>query len=342
MDEPANPMELPEKPGGASRSMWLTLFSFSLAGILLYLTLRNLDWQAFWDALWTGNYAIIFITIPIACGNYLVRSLRWRVFLGSERRTSVASVFWANMIGYLGNSYLPARAGEVLRSAFLGQKTGLGTGFVLATALVERILDAIFLVLVGSAAILLQPGIAPELAAALRLMSIGAVAGLAFILVTPFQEGRILRVFNFLPLGESLKQKFSGAIGRFLLGMRSLHSPRRLTSFLLLTAAIWLVDAIGNTIGVRIVSQQLTLAQAFVLLAALGLSSAIPSTPGYVGVYQFVALMVLVPFGFSRAEALAYILISQISNYLLVTALGLIGLWQIRKNGNERVGKIHA
>ena len=39
---------------------------------------------------------------------------------------------------------------------------------------------------------------------------------------------------------------------------------------------------------------------AFLLIAALGLGSALPSTPGYVGIYQFVAVTVLTPFGFSR------------------------------------------
>jgi hypothetical protein len=74
------------------------------------------------------------------------------------------------------------------------------------------------------------------------------------------------------------------------------------------------------------------LGQSLILLSALGLSSAIPSTPGYVGVYQFVAVTVLVPFGFSRAEALAFILISQVLNYLVVSFWGLIGLWQVNKN----------
>jgi uncharacterized membrane protein YbhN (UPF0104 family) len=102
--------------------------------------------------------------------------------------------------------------------------------------------------------------------------------------------------------------------------------------FTLLTAVIWLVDAFANTVGVRIISQSLTISQALILLSALGLSSAIPSTPGYIGVYQFVAIAVLTPFGFSRANALAYILISQTLNYLLVSFWGLIGLWRINKS----------
>jgi uncharacterized protein (TIRG00374 family) len=236
------------------------------------------------------------------------------------------------MVGYLGNSFLPARAGELLRSAFLGRKTGLGTSFVLATALTERLLDAVALVLLGSVALLSQASMGSLLASALRLVAIAALAGLAVIIIAPFQEALILRLAARLPLPQQISRPLAEQIGRFLTGMRSLHSWRRLGLFVLLTFGIWLVDALGTTIGVRIVWQSLNVAQAMVLLAGLGLSSAVPSTPGYVGVYQFIAVSVLVPFGFSRADALAYILIAQVLNYLVVSFWGLIGLWQINRS----------
>jgi len=39
----------------------------------------------------------------------------------------------------------------------------------------------------------------------------------------------------------------------------------------------------------------------------------------------------LIPFGFSRPDALAYILISQVVGYLVISFWGLIGLWQINR-----------
>ncbi len=95
----------------------------------------------------------------------------------------------------------------------------------------------------------------------------------------------IFRILDRLPLSERISKFVSEQITRFLVGMRSLQSGSRLSAFILLTIIIWIVDAIANTIGVRIVSQNLNIGQALVLLAGLGLSSAIPSTPGYVGVY---------------------------------------------------------
>jgi glycosyltransferase 2 family protein len=313
------------------RSTAVVLFTLPLAALLLYITLRGLDWAAFWTTIKTGHYEFLLLVLPIASGNYFIRALRWSVLVSSDRKVSVVSVFWANMVGYMGNAYLPARAGEVVRSAYLGQKSGMGTSFVLATALMERLLDVVALVLIGSSALLLQMDSSPVLTSSVRVLALAGFIGLVVIIAAPFQERFIFRILDRLPLPKRTSAIVSEQMGRFLLGTRSLQSGKRLSTFVLLTIVIWLVDAITITIGVRIIAQSLNLDQALLLLAALGLSSAIPSTPGYVGVYQFVAVTVLVPIGFSRADALAYILISQILNYIVVSFWGLLGLWQINR-----------
>jgi glycosyltransferase 2 family protein len=320
-----------DQPVENRRSIWLLIFSLVLAIVLLFFALRNVDWAAFWKTIIGGHYWYLLLIIPIASINYFIRAIRWSIFVSSERKIPTLSVFWANMVGYLGNAFLPARAGELLRSGFLGRKSGLGTSFVLATALVERILDAIFLVLIGSISLLWLGNIPPLLANAVRIMAIAGILVLAIIIIAPHQENLLLRLFGRLPLSTRISKKIAEQIARFLVGVRCLQNGRRLATFILLTVVIWLVDALGNIIGVRIVSQTLSLSQALILLSALGLSSAIPSTPGYIGVYQFVAVTILVPFGFSRPEALAYILISQVLGYVLVGFWGLLGLWQINR-----------
>jgi hypothetical protein len=67
------------------------------------------------------------------------------------------------------------------------------------------------------------------------------------------------------------------------------------------------------------------------LITAMGLGSALPSTPGYVGIYQFVAVTVLVPFGFTRDAALAYILVAQAISYVTVLLLGLPCLYVLKR-----------
>ncbi len=73
-----------------------------------------------------------------------------------------------------------------------------------------------------------------------------------------------------------------------------------------------------------------TLPIALLLVTGLGLGSALPSTPGYIGIYQFVAVSVLTPFGFTKTNAIAYILLSQALQYALITFWGALGMARSR------------
>ncbi|HEX9003654.1 MAG TPA: lysylphosphatidylglycerol synthase domain-containing protein, partial [Blastocatellia bacterium] len=124
-------------------------------------------------------------------------------------------------------------------------------------------------------------------------------------------------------------ERVRGLLTQFLLGMRAFQHGRRAVSFTVLAVVIWLMDALVAVWVANALNLQLAFPEALVLLAALGLASAAPSTPGYVGVYQFVAVTILAPFGFSRNQSLAYILTFQAVCYVVVLSLGAVGLWQL-------------
>jgi hypothetical protein len=116
-----------------------------------------------------------------------------------------------------------------------------------------------------------------------------------------------------------------------LRGMRAFHHAGRLSGFLGLTMIIWCLDAAGTVVTGSALSLRIPMSVAFLLMAGLGLGSALPSTPGYVGIYQFVAVTVLMPFGFSRAHAVAFILVIQALGYIVNGFWGSIGLLRYRR-----------
>ena len=163
-------------------------------------------------------------------------------------------------------------------------------------------------------------------------MGLGAVVALV---VATHLDGLIRNLLTRLSLRHALDARLSDSIGQFLLGMRAFQHPGRALLFAGLTVVIWLTDApmaieVGSALNLT-----LALPQALLLLAALGLSSAVPSTPGYVGIYQFVAVTILTPFDFSRSEALAYIIAFQAVNYVVVIVWGTMGLWRLSTIGSQ-------
>jgi len=56
----------------------------------------------------------------------------------------------------------------------------------------------------------------------------------------------------------------------------------------------------------------------------------VPSVPGYVGVYQFVAATVLPLYGASKTAAVVFSLVTHACNYVIVMVWGLTGMFRLR------------
>lgn len=300
-----------------------------IAIVTLYMALRGIQWGEVWATVRASRIDLLLAAFALGTLSSVGRGVRWGVLVSAEKRVHPARMYWAAMIGYLGNAFLPARAGEFIRSFVLAGKEKLNVGFVLATALTERIIDAGVLVAIGAISLSTVKDMPEWLPQTLRGMGIAGGVAIALLFITPFFEGFLIRLLNRLPLRLIWKEKLITLLSKFLLGMKSLRNPRRALGFALYTAAIWLVDAGVMTMVGYALNLRVSLAAAFSLLVGMGLSSAIPSTPGYIGVYQFAAVSLLPLFGQTRSQALTFILVVQALNYVVITVWGLVGMWQL-------------
>ena len=306
---------------------WLSLaVAVPLAALLLWLALRNIDLHEVWEKLKSARAAWFAAAVAAQLAALVLRAARWRVLLNAEGALPFRTVFSSIAAGYLGNNVLPARMGELIRTAAIAWAGSLSVSYVLATALTERMVDAAALMTVASTALAATPGMPEWLHRAARGLAVLSAIGILGIAILPHLERPFVKLLGYLPLGARLQS----LARQFLLGFRTLHHPSRAFQFLLLTAVIWPLDGlmavwVGTSLGVP-----LGFTRAMILIAALGLSSAVPSTPGYVGVYQFVAVTVLAPLAIDRADALAIVLLLQAAIYLVMIVAGLAGLAQLR------------
>ncbi len=308
------------------RSGWLLVLTLMLAALFLYLAVRRVDWAETLATLRQGNLALLGLVLIVFTLSCIMRALRWRVLLSAEKQVPPNTVFWSMMVGYLGNSYLPARAGEVIRAVMVGQRGGISKSFALATALTERIADAVILVAFSAAALTLTTRLPEEILQAMRVMAGIGVVGAVVVFLAPRMSGLVHNVIRRLPISARMREKLDGFAESFLTGAGALQHGGRLLQFALYSLVLWSLDTLVGLLLARAFGLAINPAQMFILLAALGIASAIPSTPGYVGVYQFVAVAVLVPFGLSDSQAIAYILAFQGMQYLGITLYGLLGL----------------
>jgi glycosyltransferase 2 family protein len=311
------------------RSPYYLIAAFAISAVFLWLSLRKVNWTDFLFTVEHAQVELLVVSLLISSISIFSRSMRWRILAGAEKPLPKLSMFWATNIGYMGNNVLPARSGDVLRSFLVARKAELSFWRVLATTVTERIIDALVLILLSLVLIPTVGNLPDWLWGAMRAVGGVGVVALAILFISPFLEKQIHWLISHLPLPLSLQTGVMGLVDQFLLGAKAFIHPGRAFGFFALTAVVWTIDGFGGIILARALHLTLTFPQSLIYLIALGLSSAIPSSPGYVGVYQLVAVTVLPLFGITEAQALALVLTQQILILLVTLTYGLVGLWQL-------------
>jgi glycosyltransferase 2 family protein len=304
------------------------VFTLLLAGVFLWLAFRGVDWAEMLVTARKTRLTYLLLAIVTITASFYLRGVRWGLLIDAVQATPL-TMFWGIAVGYLGNAFLPARAGEIIRAMLIGRCVGVSRSYVLATAIAERIMDVMALVTLSMILLSLLDGVPTWILAATQAMTFVGLIAMIALLAVPRLKRLFDGMLDMLPVPDRLRPRASTLLEHFLLGLRSFQRPRRALGFTALTAAIWLLEAMVVVEMAWALDLRLGLSAALLLLTALGLAATVPSTPGVVGIYQFVAVTVLALFGLSQAQALVYIIGFQLVVYFTTTVWGLLGLWRL-------------
>jgi len=130
--------------------------------LLIYLQVRawkTFDWAMFWNRTEHVNWLYIFYGLALTYIAYVLRAVRWRIFLKPVRQTSTARLLAPQFVGFSALALL-GRAGEMVRPYIIAKKERLTFTSQIAVWGVERIFD------MGSFAVMLAVSfLSPDLRA---------------------------------------------------------------------------------------------------------------------------------------------------------------------------------
>jgi len=245
----------------------------------------------------------------------LLRGERWhRVLHLTGVPATRADSYGLTMVGYMGNNVLPARAGEMLRVAFLSRRTDAGKRTLLGTVVAERILDAIAL---GSIFVAVVYGILRKTTLPSDRPLLAAVAGLALLAVA-LMAFRVLRSRGALERVHDFLRPLAGA-------PRALLSRDGVT-LLAGSFAIWAVEASVYLAVARSVNIEISGMGALYLVAITNLFAMLPAAPGYVGTFDAAVVFGVKAIGGSGSAAFSYLLLLRFVLFLPITLVGLLVL----------------
>ena len=348
-----------------SGKFWLGI---GISLLLLVLFLGTVDLGRMWDSLKDADYRYLGPGIAMYLTSVLFRTLRWQVLLRHMRPVPVRRLYPVVVVGYMANNLFPMRIGELVRSYYLGEREGISKTAALATIFVERVLDALTLLLFVSGIALFVPlgGLAetfgdrfgvpwPLLVTALSLPFVIVFCTLVLFAVYPARvgqaAGRMIR-----PLPDRVAVPLNRLIELFLQGLVPLRSPRTLALLMLLSTPIWLFESalfffVGFSFGLDDVYDSLgDMAVATVIVTSVSnLGSSIPAAPGGIGLFELVAreTLVVLPLGaVERSVAAGFATVVHAALLLPMILLGQVFLWaghvsfrNLSKAGQAGVGQ---
>jgi uncharacterized protein (TIRG00374 family) len=308
--------------------------------ICLVLALRGVQWGQVWHHLANAHIPHLVAAAVVLTIGSAVRAFRWQLLFFPHRDLSRMRLFAIINIGYLLINILPARVGELARAYLIGRGGQVSAAHALSTIVVERIYDTLLAVLLLAATSSFVP--IPRWAVQGGLMVGSATLALAALLfVMAGQREWLLSLWGWATervrwLGRpGLEEGLRSALE----GLAILRHGEVALGALGWSAVVWACNLGPFYLVMRALALDLPWGAVGLVVSVTALSMIVPSSPGYVGVFEEGVILSLSLFAVERETALAYALLVHALIYAVPNLLGLFGLWQenlfSEKSGSE-------
>lgn len=316
------------------------VIGLALGGVFLWLTLRHVDFAALKHAAQGIDLAALALAPVCLAIGYACRVQRWRLMLlphnPSLSQTRAGIAFVASIAV---NNLAPFRMGDALRCFGFSPWLGVAPGAVLATVLIERLLDMIALLLTLALALWIVAATGDSLGlggpGALILASLGIIA--LFLVVQPRLLAPLIAGLGRLVgrFGPNARTRADGFLLPLMHALASFSERRAMAGLIAWTFPVWVFEGATYWAVAKAMPSLPTPQAAWLAMPVGTLSTLLPSTPGHIGTFDYFAQIATVAAGNPLVEATAFVLIVHGVLWLTTTLTGGICLliWGLAPKG---------
>jgi hypothetical protein len=330
----------PRRSAGSRRGSlfdWRAIIGIGISVLVLYLTFRRMPFGEVAQRLREADPLMLVLTAAAATGVFWIRAWRWKAILEPVADVPFRSRFSAIMIGFMGNNLLPARIGEFLRAYSLSRTESVPIVSSFASLVIERVFDAVLVIVLLFAAMSLPSY--PDVARFEGFSMTGAARGVAIfvaaiimvlvgLVIFPRRAVTLLeRIASILP--RSFRRPLIDGLEAFLEGVAMLRDPALLLRTAGWSIVLWVFNGVSCWLAFRAFGMELPFSAAIFLQSAIALAVSIPSGPGFFGIFQGAATLVLHDmWGAPLDRALAFGIGFHLAGFIPVTLIGLYYAWR--------------
>ncbi|HKH92616.1 MAG TPA: lysylphosphatidylglycerol synthase transmembrane domain-containing protein [Gemmatimonadaceae bacterium] len=271
---------------------------------------------------------IVLALVALAAG-FTVRIVRWWQMLRVlEPGLPLRACIRPFLVSIAVNNTLPLRAGDVVRAVGFRSALRASPMAIVGTLLVERLLDVVVLLALLFAGLAMLGGSVfppPFLLAGIAVGVVAACGLLALVIVPTWLRSVAHHIVRRIP-SSRWQARLGALVDQLFDSLAIVRPPRRTLALVSITALAW---ALEGTAYASVAWSLRADGSAFAPWFALStgtLATMIPSSPGYVGTFDFFAVRGLTAFGTSQVVALGVALLVHLLLWLPVTIVGALFL----------------
>lgn len=285
----------PAAPSRSRPAWWRIALGVAVTAATVWFLARTVPPAEFVAALRSARPAPIAWGVLAILATGFVKAWRWQlIFHPPTARPRLAAAFWAVMLNQMVNTVVIGRFGELARIYYISRDGRVGKAQALGAIVVEKSLEMLFTVLTVA---LLAPWVA--LPAALgnptATLAVSTAGLLGALYLFSFQADWIVAFVQRLtePLPTALGRRIVGVTRAGLQGLAGLRDRRAAAAQMGLSALTAVLYILTPWLLFAAFDLPFTVIDAALLHLWTSLATAIPSTPGRIGVWEGVVIALL-------------------------------------------------
>jgi uncharacterized protein (TIRG00374 family) len=326
-----------QRASGGRGRLWQGLLGVVVSLAFLLWALRGVSAAAFFRDVRAANVWLFLLSVAVATLTFPARASRWRIILDARSPGVRWKPVWhATAIGFMANNLLPARTGELARGYAASRLVGLPFAASIGSIAVERVFDGLIVVLLMAVAISSADFPGTVTLGKTSVASVATWMGVLFIVVLGFlfllvhapRQGLAWVAAVLRRVLPARTAEFVVRVTRsFIEGLSILRAPRDFARVVVWSLAVWLVNAAAFYLGfLAFHLAGLPLTSPLLLQGIVAVGVAIPSSPGYFGLFEAGSRISLGLYGVPAAPAVSFAVGTHLGWFVPITVIGLYHL----------------
>lgn len=254
-----------------------------------------------------------------------IRIKRWQLMLQADRpRLQWRSCAGPFLASFAANNVLPFRAGDVLRAFAFNRQLGTTSGVMIAALFVERLLDLLTVLIFLGAALAFSgadSGLFSRLGGAAPILG-GMLILVVLLFPHLFRPAAVALARPIARIAPAVGGKLLTEIDRSFTMLQRLARGTTMTRLAFWSFIVWLAEGCVFWFSALALPALDAPLAGWLALPVGTLATLLPSTPGYVGTFDFFTVRAMTGLGNSAAAATAYALLIHALLWLPPTLAG--------------------